>query len=72
MSSEVRVPLVIKNEATPTFSEPYLTVTVPEDVPIKSSILFIEATSPRGQKLIYSITKGDIYGEFAVDFNTGK
>ena len=71
MSSEVKVPIVIMNKATPVFSEPYQTVSIPENVPMHTAILSIEATSPTGKKLIYSITKGDIYGEFAVDFNTG-
>ncbi len=35
------------------------------------AVTTIEARSPTGGKLIYSISAGDIYGEFAVDFNTG-
>lgn len=32
----------------------------------------LKAISPNNQKLIYSITDGDPYKEFTVDFNIGK
>ena len=60
------------NKATPIFDEPYYRVTVPENLPLHGAVTTIEARSPTGGKLIYSISGGDVYGEFAVDFNTGK
>ena len=46
-------------------------VRIPENTPIHSPVLSVQAVSPKGQKLIYSIVDGDRYGDFAVDFNTG-
>lgn len=65
------VPIKIMNKATPIFDRQFYSVSIPENTPMHSAILSIEAVSPTSQKLIYSITKGDMYGEFAIDFNTG-
>ena len=71
-SAQVQLPIKVMNKATPIFDEPYYKVTVPEKIPLHGAVTTIEARSPTGGKLIYSISAGDIYGEFAVDFNTGK
>ena len=69
--SLVQVPIKVMNKATPVFGEPFYTVTIPEDIPLGSTVITIEANSPTDGKLIYSISDGDIYGEFAINFNTG-
>ena len=66
------VPIKIMNKATPVFDKPFYSISVPENIQTHTAIISIEAHSPHGRKLIYSITKGDIYDEFAVDFNTGR
>ena len=71
-STRVYVPIKIMNEATPVFEQQFYTVTISESTPLHSAIITIEASSPTGSKLIYSITNGDIYGEFSVDFSTGE
>ena len=70
-STRVHVPIKIMNEATPVFEQQFYTVSISENTPLHSAIITIEASSPTGAKLIYSITNGDIYGEFSVDFSTG-
>lgn len=45
---------------------------VKENVPAGTPIWSLKAVSPSNQKLIYSITDGDPYKEFTVDFNIGK
>ena len=60
------------NRATPVFSQPFFSVSIPENIPMHSAILNAEANSPHAKKLIYSIASGNVYGEFAVDFNTGR
>ncbi|CAH1776950.1 unnamed protein product [Owenia fusiformis] len=65
----VIVPVKIMNKATPVFEAPFYSVDIPENIKLHSAIINIEATSPNGRKLIYSITDGDIYDEFAVDFS---
>ena len=61
----------VVNQATPVFTEPFYAVTVPENLPPQTTVVSVQASSPTGRKLIYSITDGDKYNEFTVDFNTG-
>lgn len=71
LRSQVQVPIRIMNKATPVFDEPYYEVMIQENVHPHTPILTIEARSPTNEKLIYSISQGDIYNEFGVDFSTG-
>ena len=70
-STQVQLPIKVMNKATPIFDEPYYRVSIPENLPLHGAVTAVQARSPTGGKLIYSISSGDIYGEFAVDFNTG-
>ncbi len=71
-STRVQLPVKVMNKATPIFDESFYRVAVPENLPLHGAVASIEARSPTGGKLIYSISGGDVYGEFAVDFNTGE
>lgn len=56
----------------PVFNKQFYTDTIPENIEIHSPLsLSIQAVSPLNRKLIYSITKGNDFEEFALDFNTG-
>ncbi|XP_074651233.1 protocadherin Fat 1-like [Tubulanus polymorphus] len=68
--SKATVPLRVINRGTPLFDEQFYTATLRENSPLHSAIIQIEAKSPNNKKLIYSISKGDIYNEFNVDFDT--
>ncbi|XP_064610099.1 protocadherin Fat 1-like isoform X2 [Liolophura sinensis] len=70
LKSQTVVPVKVITKATPVFSQQYYSVSIPENIQLHSPVISLQAGSPNGQKLIYSITKGDKYGEFAVDFNT--
>lgn len=57
----------------PVFKKQFYSEIVPENVELHSPLsLSIQAESPLGRKLIYSIVKGNDLEEFALDFNTGK
>lgn len=57
----------------PVFSKQFYTDSVPENIEHHSPLsIAIQAESPLGRKLIYSIAKGNELEEFAIDFNTGK
>lgn len=57
----------------PVFSKQFYSDTVAENIELHSPLsVAIQAESPLGRKLIYSIVKGNEMEEFAVDFNTGK
>lgn len=57
----------------PVFSKQFYSDSVPENIELHSPLsVVIQAESPLGRKLIYTIVKGNELEEFAVDFNTGK
>lgn len=57
----------------PVFNKQFYSDTVPENIELHSPLsVAIQAESPLGRKLIYTIVKGNELEEFAVDFNTGK
>ena len=72
MSSQVNVSVKVMNKAMPVFEQPFYSVSIPENIQMHAAVTTVEAKSPNGRKLIYSIEKGNIYGEFAVDFSTGE
>ena len=71
LSSEalVRVKVVDKNQ--PVFGLQYYSAVVSESAESLSPVLSVQASSPSGRQLIYSIVSGNEGEEFAVDFNTG-
>ncbi|XP_056011143.1 protocadherin Fat 1-like isoform X5 [Ostrea edulis] len=70
-SAEVTVPIRIISRSHPIFNKYFYSVDVKENVPAGTPIWSLKAVSPSNQKLIYSITDGDPYKEFTVDFNIG-
>lgn len=71
MSTPVQIPIHVVDSSSPVFPDQQTEVRIPENMAMHSPVLSIQAVSPKGQKLIYSIFDGDKYGDFAVDFNTG-
>lgn len=56
----------------PVFSKQFFSDIIPENIELHSPLsVAIQAESPLGRKLIYTIVKGNELEEFAVDFNTG-
>ena len=72
LSSAVIVPVRVVSTSHPIFDKNFYSVEVKENFPAESPILSLKAISPNNEKLIYSITAGDPYREFSVDFNIGK
>ncbi|KAE8287468.1 Protocadherin Fat 3 FAT tumor suppressor-like protein 3 Precursor [Larimichthys crocea] len=71
LSSEVELPVTVVNKAMPVFDKPFYGVTVREDVAVSTSVLCINATSPEGQNIIFTITDGDPSFQFDIGFDTG-
>lgn len=71
MSTPVQIPIHVVDSSSPVFPDQQTEVRIPENMAMHFPVLSIQAVSPKGQKLIYSIFDGDKYGDFAVDFNTG-
>ncbi|XP_054610682.1 protocadherin Fat 3 isoform X3 [Dunckerocampus dactyliophorus] len=71
LSSEVELPITVLNKAMPVFDKPFYGITVPEDVPVSTSLLSVNATSPTGQGIIFTIAGGDPSLQFNIGFDTG-
>ncbi|MEQ2185021.1 hypothetical protein GOODEAATRI_013881, partial [Goodea atripinnis] len=71
LSSEVELPVTVVNKAMPVFDKPFYGITVREDVEVSSSVLGINASSPEGQDIIFTITDGDPSFQFDIGFDTG-
>ncbi|XP_033097614.1 protocadherin Fat 1-like isoform X2 [Anneissia japonica] len=70
-SKVVDVPISVINKAMPVFDRPQYTKTIPENIQLHTAILHIQATSPDGRKVIYSISAGDDYNQFVITNKTG-
>lgn len=72
-SIEVPVNVKVIDRSMPTFDKQFYTDDVFENIEVDSPLsLSIQAKSDLDRKLIYSITKGNDFEEFALNFNTGK
>ncbi|XP_059170799.1 protocadherin Fat 1-like isoform X3 [Physella acuta] len=60
----------ITDSSSPLFEQPVYEASVLENAAPHSPVMSAKAISPHGQKLIYSISRGDKYGDFALSFNT--
>uniref|UniRef100_A0A8C0I6M1 FAT atypical cadherin 1 n=1 Tax=Balaenoptera musculus TaxID=9771 RepID=A0A8C0I6M1_BALMU len=70
-SAEVIVPITVMNKAMPVFEKPFYSAEIPENVQMHSPIVHVQANSPEGLKVFYSITDGDPFSQFTINFNTG-
>ncbi|KAM7399907.1 hypothetical protein PAMP_019144 [Pampus punctatissimus] len=71
LSSTIEFPITVVNKAMPVFDKSFYSVSVNEDVAVHTPILGINATSPEGQNIIYTIVDGDLSLQFDIGFDTG-
>ncbi|XP_077983801.1 protocadherin Fat 1-like isoform X2 [Glandiceps talaboti] len=71
LTANVLVPISVMNKAMPVFEKAFYTVDVKENIQLRIPVIHIQANSSDGRKLIYSITDGDTFNQFAIDHNTG-
>uniref|UniRef100_A0A8C9T5I0 FAT atypical cadherin 3 n=1 Tax=Scleropages formosus TaxID=113540 RepID=A0A8C9T5I0_SCLFO len=71
LSTAVRFPITVVNKAMPVFDKSFYATSVNEDVAVHTPILGINATSPEGQAIIYTIVDGDPSSQFSIGFDTG-
>ncbi|BES90547.1 Laminin G domain [Nesidiocoris tenuis] len=70
-STEVTVNVKVMDRSMPIFDKQFYSVSTPENIELHTPLsISIQAESPLGRKLIYSIANGNDFDEFAVDFNT--
>uniref|UniRef100_A0A8D1Y0Z8 FAT atypical cadherin 1 n=1 Tax=Sus scrofa TaxID=9823 RepID=A0A8D1Y0Z8_PIG len=70
-SAEVIVPITVMNKAMPVFEKPFYSAEIPENIQVHSPVVHVQANSPEGLKVFYSITDGDPFSQFTINFNTG-
>ncbi|XP_059502535.1 protocadherin Fat 3a isoform X4 [Stegostoma tigrinum] len=71
LSTFAELPITVVNKAMPVFEKPFYSRTVNEDIPAFTPVLSINASSPEGQNLIYTITDGNSLNQFSINFETG-
>lgn len=71
LHAQEEVIVTVRNKSNPLFQSLYYRVKVPENIPLYSSILHIQARSPEGLRLIYNIIEEDALKLFNADFKTG-
>ncbi|XP_077398228.1 protocadherin Fat 3a isoform X4 [Festucalex cinctus] len=71
LSSTIEFPITVVNKAMPVFDKSFYLVSVNEDVAVHTPILGINATSPEGQSIFYTIVDGDPSFQFDIGFDTG-
>lgn len=71
-TAEASVKISVISRSYPVFDQQVYHATIPEYYEIGSSVASLSADSPTGQKLIYTIIDGDLFGDFSVDFNIGR
>ena len=71
LSSSAIVRIKVVDKSMPVFVQQFYYAIIPESSEPLSPVLSVQASSPSGRQLIYSIVTGNEDEEFAVDFNTG-
>lgn len=71
LSSIIEFPISVVNKAMPVFDKSFYSSFVNEDVVVHTPILGINASSPKGQNIIYTIVDGDPSLQFDIGFDTG-
>uniref|UniRef100_A0A8C6IVV0 Uncharacterized protein n=1 Tax=Melopsittacus undulatus TaxID=13146 RepID=A0A8C6IVV0_MELUD len=71
LHAEEEVVISVRNKSNPLFQSLYYRVKVPENIPLYTSILHMQARSPEGLRLIYNIVEEDSLKLFSTDFKTG-
>ncbi|XP_056442395.1 protocadherin Fat 1a isoform X2 [Gadus chalcogrammus] len=70
-SSEVEVPITVVDKATPVFEKTFYSVEIPENIPEHTPVVHVQANDSEGPRIVYTISEGDPFKQFSVDFNTG-
>ncbi|XP_069510101.1 protocadherin Fat 2 [Ambystoma mexicanum] len=71
LQTEEQVLVVVRNKSNPIFQRLFYMVKVPENIISNTPILHIQAHSPEGLRLIYTLVGKDALKLFNIDFKTG-
>ncbi|TRY83135.1 hypothetical protein DNTS_020651, partial [Danionella cerebrum] len=65
------LPVTVVNKAMPVFDKSFYGISVREDIAVLTPVLCINATSPEGQNIKYTIVDGDPFFQFDIGFDSG-
>uniref|UniRef100_A0AAR2L2E2 FAT atypical cadherin 1a n=1 Tax=Pygocentrus nattereri TaxID=42514 RepID=A0AAR2L2E2_PYGNA len=71
LSATVEVPITIVNKAIPVFEKPFYSLEIPENIQLHTPIVHVQASDSEGPRIVYTISEGDPYSQFSINFNTG-
>ncbi|XP_028312232.1 protocadherin Fat 1a isoform X3 [Gouania willdenowi] len=71
LSAEVELPVRVVNKAVPVFEKAFYSIEIPENIQLHSPVLLVQATDSEGPRIVYTISEGDPFKQFSIDFNTG-
>ncbi|XP_041822090.1 protocadherin Fat 1a [Chelmon rostratus] len=71
LSAEVQVPITVVNKAMPVFEKAFYSIEIPENIQLHSPVLHVQANDSEGPRIVYTISEGDPFKQFSIDFNTG-
>lgn len=71
LSAEAEVPVTVVNKAMPVFERPFYSIEVPENIQLHTPVLHVQANDYEGPRVVYTISEGDPFKQFSIDFNTG-
>ncbi|XP_048032620.1 protocadherin Fat 1 isoform X2 [Megalobrama amblycephala] len=69
--SKAEVVISVVNKATPVFERPFYKIVIPENVQVRTSILQVVANQSAGPCTFYSISEGNPFDQFYINFNSG-
>lgn len=67
----VELSVTVVNKAMPVFDKSFYGISVNEDIPVSTPVLKINAVSPTGQSVIYTIVNWDPSLQFDIGFESG-
>ncbi|XP_026158683.1 protocadherin Fat 1a isoform X2 [Mastacembelus armatus] len=71
LSAEAEVPITVVNKAMPVFERPFYSIEIPENIQLHTPVLHVQANDSEGPRIVYTISEGDPFKQFSIDFNTG-
>ncbi|XP_051559265.1 protocadherin Fat 1a [Myxocyprinus asiaticus] len=71
LSSTVQVPIMVVNKAMPVFEKAFYSLEIPENIPLLTPVIHIQANGSEGPRIVYTVTEGDPLNQFSINFNTG-
>ncbi|KAJ8015146.1 hypothetical protein DPEC_G00023120 [Dallia pectoralis] len=71
LSSTVVVEVRVLSKAVPVFEKSFYSIVIPENVPLDTSVVQIQANASEGLRTVYSISEGDPFDQFFISLITG-